>query len=114
MSISIAVSLLNAYASATHEQQIEVALRKAFPDAFISTSSDVPPEIREYERTSTVAMNAYLGPVVSRYITDLAEEVRATGSRALYVVKSNGGLTSPVNAARYPVVFGGNPAPPRE
>ena len=100
---SIAVSLLNAYASATHEQQIEVALRKAFPDAFISTSSDVAPEIREYERTSTVAMNAYLGPVVSRYITDLAEEVRATGSRALYVVKSNGGLTSPVNAARYPV-----------
>lgn len=100
---SIAVSLLNAYASPAHEKQIETALREAFPNAFISTSTDVAPEIREYERTSTVAVNAYLGPVVSRYITDLAHGVRATGSRALYVVKSNGGLTSPVNAAQYPV-----------
>ena len=100
---SIAVSLLNAYASPAHEKQIEAALRDAFPNAFISTSSDVAPEIREFERTSTVVVNAYLGPAVSLYIADLAEAVRATGARSLYVVKSNGGLTSPVNAARYPV-----------
>lgn len=100
---SIAVSLLNAYASPLHEKQVEAALRAAFPDAFVSTSSDVAPEIREFERTSTVVVNAYLGPVVSRYIADLAAAVRGTGARALYVVKSNGGLTSPVNAAQYPV-----------
>jgi N-methylhydantoinase A len=100
---SIAISLLNAYASPLHEQQIEMALREAFPDAFVSTSSDVAPEIREFERTSTVVVNAYLGPAVSRYITDLAAAVRDTGAHALYVVKSNGGLTSPVNAAQYPV-----------
>lgn len=100
---SIAVSLLNAYASPQHEKQVEAALREAFPNAFVSTSSDVTPEIREFERTSTVVVNAYLGPVVSRYIADLAAAVRSAGARALYVVKSNGGLTSPVNAARYPV-----------
>ena len=100
---SIAVSLLNAYASPLHEKQVEAALSAAFPDAFISTSSDVAPEIREFERTSTVVVNAYLGPAVSRYIADLAAAVRGTGARALYVVKSNGGLTSPVNAAQYPV-----------
>lgn len=100
---SIAVSLINAYASPLHELQVEKALREAFPGAFISTSSDVAPEIREFERTSTVVVNAYLGPAVSRYIAKLAEGVRGTGARALYVVKSNGGLTSPANAARYPV-----------
>lgn len=100
---SIAVSLLNAYASPLHEKQVEAALREAFPAAFVSTSSDVASEIREFERTSTVVVNAYLGPAVSRYIADLAAAVRGTGARALYVVKSNGGLTSPVNAAQYPV-----------
>lgn len=100
---SIAVSLLNAYASPAHERQVEQALRGAFPDAFVSTSSDVAPEIREFERTSTVVINAYLGPVASRYIAKVADGVRASGARALYVVKSNGGLTSPANAIRYPV-----------
>ncbi|WP_187144380.1 hydantoinase/oxoprolinase family protein [Microvirga massiliensis] len=100
---SIAVCLINAYASPAHEKRVEEMLRQAFPGVFVSTSSDVAPEIREFERTSTTVVNAYIGPAVSRYITALAAGVRRIGARALYVVKSNGGLTSPANAARYPV-----------
>jgi len=100
---SIAISLLNSYASPKHELEVEQALRAAFPDKIVSRSSEVAPEIREFERTSTVILNAYLAPAVSRYIARLDDGVRGAGARALYIVKSNGGLTSPANAVRYPV-----------
>ena len=100
---AIAIGLLHAYANDAHEAEIEHRLREALPGVFVTRSSDVCPEFREYERTSTTAVNAYIGPVVSRYVTRLDGELRALGVGRLMIVKSNGGLTSPVNAARYPV-----------
>ena len=100
---SVAICLFNAYASGAHEIAVETALRAALPGAFISTSSDVAPEIREYERSSTTVVNAYIGPTVGDYVKRLAQGAASMGIEALYVVKSSGGLTSPENAVKYPV-----------
>jgi N-methylhydantoinase A len=100
---AVAISFLNSYANAAHELAVEQALRARLPHVFVSRSSDVCPEFREYERTSTTVVNGYIGPVVHRYLTRLAADLRSRGVERLMVVKSNGGLTSPGNAARYPV-----------
>ena len=100
---SVAICLFNAYASGAHETAVETVLRAALPGAFISTSSDVAPEIREYERSSTTVVNAYIGPTVGDYVQRLALGAAAMGIEGLYVVKSSGGLTSPENASKYPV-----------
>jgi N-methylhydantoinase A len=89
---AIAISLLHAYANPAHEQRIAEILRAALPDCFISVSSEVLPEIREYERTSTTVVNAYIGPVMSRYLHSLRERLRASGVRGrLLMMQSSGG-----------------------
>ncbi len=100
---SVAVAFLHSYANPAHEQQVVRALEQALPGAFVTASSDVCPEFREFERTSTAVVNAYIGPAVGRYIRAIAAEARGMGVQDLMIVKSNGGLTSPENAARYPV-----------
>ncbi len=100
---AVAVSCLHAYKNGTHEREIGRAIRAALPNAFITTSEDVCPEFREYERTSTTVVNAYIGPSVGRYIHRLADEAARMGIADLLIVKSNGGLTSPANAQRFPV-----------
>src|SRR5699024_9916047 len=100
---ALAISFLHSYANPAHEAQVEAALREAFPKQFITVSHDVCPEFREYERTSTTVVNAYIGPAVQRYIQRLERETRDMGIAVLMIVKSNGGLTSPGNAQRYPV-----------
>jgi len=100
---AFAISCLHAYANSGHEERLEKALRDAFPDSFITASYDVCPEFREYERTSTTVVNAYIGPAVGRYIQRLDQAAAGMGVANLMIVKSNGGLTSPRNAQRYPV-----------
>ncbi len=100
---AVAVCLLHAYASDTHEARIVAALEAALPGVFITRSSDVCPEFKEYERSSTTVVNAYIGPSVSRYLQRLDAALEARGIERLMVVKSNGGLTAPKNAAAYPV-----------
>jgi N-methylhydantoinase A len=100
---AVAVSLLNAYCNAAHEKSILEAIEEALPELFVTRSSDVCPEFREYERTSTAVVNAYIGPAVSHYVSKLDATLRDRGISRLLVVKSNGGLTSPENAALYPV-----------
>lgn len=100
---SVAVSFINAYANPAHEQAAVEAIRAALPDVYVTHSTDVCPEFREYERTSTAVVNAYIGPVVERYMTGLDDALGQRGVGRLMVVKSNGGLTSPTNAGRYPV-----------
>ena len=100
---SVAIAFLHSYANPIHEQQVLHALEQALPAIFVTASSDVCPEFREFERTSTAVVNAYIGPAVGHYIRGIAAEARAMGVRDLMIVKSNGGLTSPENAARYPV-----------
>ena len=100
---AVAVSLLHAYANDAHERALGEALESARPGLFVTLSSDVCREFREYERTSTAAVNAFIGPVVRRYIDDLGADLRARDVDRLSIVKSNGGLTSAANARRYPV-----------
>ena len=96
---SVAVSLLHSYANGDHEARIASALRARIPGLNLSVSSEVLPEMREYERTSTTVINAYIRPVVADYLGRLSDEMRRTGIKVpLTVMQSNGGLT-PVEVA---------------
>lgn len=100
---SVAISLIHAYVNAKHEDAIADAIRQQLKDVYVTTSADVCPEFREFERTSTVSVNAYIGPTVQAYMTSLWKKLNTRGSKSFSIVKSNGGLTSAVNASRYPV-----------
>ncbi|MBI3977815.1 MAG: hydantoinase/oxoprolinase family protein [Chloroflexi bacterium] len=96
---SIAVCLLNAYANSAHERRIGELLRALAPDCAVSLSSEVLPEVREYERTSTTVINAYLMPVVGQYLRRLDDRLRSFGlGGPLLIMQSNGGVM-PVAAA---------------
>ena len=101
---SVAVCFLHSYRDATHEQRVEKALTQRLPDLFVSRSSRVAPEFREYERFSTAVINAFIGPVVARYIRRLGERVAVAGLPVgPRVIQSNGGLASTDAVAERPV-----------
>ncbi|MEM9063546.1 MAG: hydantoinase/oxoprolinase family protein [Pseudomonadota bacterium] len=89
---AIAVSLLFSFLNPDHEQRLGAALRSAFPDIPVYLSSEVLPEIREFERTSTTAVCAYVGPILGAYLARLSEAVGSLGLPDLYVMGSNGGV----------------------
>ena len=90
---SVAVSLLHSYANPEHEAAVAEAIRERLPQVDLSVSSELLPEVREYERASTTVINAYVRPVVHRYLTDLSGKARDLGIRApLTIMQSNGGL----------------------
>ena len=89
---AIAVSLLFSFLNPTHEQRLGQRLRAAFPDIPVYLSSEVLPEIREFERTSTTAVCAYVGPILSSYLAKLGVATRQIGLPALYLMGSNGGV----------------------
>ena len=97
---AVAVCFLHSYANPAHEQAVTAALRKV-SRAFIRASHEVLPEFREYERTTTTVINAYLGPIMDRYLTFLAEHFQAGPIR---VMQSNGGAVSIAAAKERPVV----------
>jgi N-methylhydantoinase A len=99
---AVAISFLHSYVNDTHEREIAAEIEHALPGVFVTRSGDVCPEFREYERSSTTLVNAYLGHTVSKYVSELDLELRSRGIKRLMIVKSNGGLTSPENASRYP------------
>lgn len=101
---SVAVCFLNSYANDAHEAEAAAHLARALPEVFVSISSEVSPEIREYERSSTTAANAYVGPIVARYIASLIDGMRTAGLPGpLFVMLSSGGLATPSVAARFPI-----------
>ncbi len=101
---SVAICLLHAYANPAHEQQMAAAIVEALPHLTVSSSSDISPEIREYERTSTTVLNALLQPVVQGYIEKLNARLAAERFEPqLLLVQSNGSVCSPATAAREPV-----------
>ncbi len=101
---AVAVSLLFAYLMPEHERRIGAALAKRMPGTFISLSSEVQPEFREYERTSTTTQNAYLQPMMQRYLTNLADRVGIEVPGADVVIsQSSGGLMSIDKAQRFPI-----------
>ena len=101
---SVAVCLLHSYAHPKHEQQVGRVLRELLPGVPISLSCEVVRELREYERTATTAVNAYVRPVMQRYLADLEAGLAEQGIAApLLIMQSAGGLTPAADAAVRPV-----------
>ncbi|MGH7662738.1 MAG: hydantoinase/oxoprolinase family protein [Gemmatimonadaceae bacterium] len=96
---TVAVCLLHAHAEPRHEQMIAEALREALPDIEIVLSSDVLPEIREYERAATTVAEAYLRPTVSLYLRRLAARLADSGYPVPAVMTSSGGVRAAADAA---------------
>ena len=101
---TVAIAFLHAYANGAHEDYLGERVARALPHLSVSLSSQVSPEIREYERTSTTVLNALLQPVVRGYIEKLERRMRLENfSPRLLIVQSNGGVCSPATAAAEPV-----------
>ncbi len=101
---SVAVCLLHAYVNPEHERRTGEILKKHLNGkVYISLSSDILPEIREYERTSTAVVNAYIGPIVRHYVDSLSARLKAAGvDGPLRIMQSNGGTMSAAAAAAKP------------
>src|ERR687888_852972 len=101
---ALAICLLHAYVNPAHEARLAALAREAIPGAFVSCSSEVVPEIREYERGSTTCANAYVAPLMARYLEDLERRLGGLGIPGqLYVMQSSGGIALPPFARRLPV-----------
>ena len=101
---SIAVCLLHSYANPAHEEALGEIIASVHPDAYVTLSHRILREYREYERTSTTAVNAYVGPVVARYLGSLRERLRRQGFRGeVLVMQSGGGVMSLDTAIQMPV-----------
>ncbi|MCB1743489.1 MAG: hydantoinase/oxoprolinase family protein [Gammaproteobacteria bacterium] len=101
---AIAVCLLFSFRNPGHEQRVRSVIEEQFPHLSVSLSSEVDPAFREYERTAVTAFDAYLKPVVGRYLERLADSLLARGINApLQVMQSRGGLAAGNIAARRPV-----------
>ena len=101
---SVAIGLLHAFVNPVHERRIAAILAEALPDLPVSLSSDVSPEMREWERFSTTVANAYVQPLMARYLRRLERELHAAGATApVFLMMSGGGLTTIETACRFPI-----------
>jgi N-methylhydantoinase A len=101
---TVAVSLLHAHVNPAHERRVAALIAELAPKISVSCSSEVAPEIREYERTSTAIANAYVMPLVASYLKELERRVREIGiSGSFYVMLSSGGIATCETAKRFPV-----------
>ena len=96
---AVAVCLLFAFSHPEHERRVGEALREALPDVHVSLSSEVLPEFREYERFSTTAADAYLGPKLAAYLNNLADKAGEAGVPAPLIMQSSGGIVPVEDAA---------------
>ena len=98
---AVAVCYLHAYRDSSHEQATRQALEMRLPEVYISLSSEVLPQIKEYERVCTTVVNAYVGPALSRYLTNLAERLKNAGYLGdVLIMQSHGGVVPLTDAAR--------------
>jgi N-methylhydantoinase A len=101
---AIAICFLHAYANPVHERRVREIAELRAPGITICASSDILPEIREYERTSTTVINAYVRPIIERYLATLIADLRRIEVKApLLLMQSNGGLTTAETASRLPM-----------
>jgi len=101
---SVAISLIHAYANGAHERRVREIIEAHCPGIVVSISSEVCPEVREYERTSTVTANAYVQPLMAGYLTRLGKALKDQGFDCpVYLMTSGGGLTTLETAARFPI-----------
>jgi N-methylhydantoinase A len=101
---AIAVSLMFSFLNPGHEKTLGASLRAAFPDLPVYLSSEVLPEIREFERTSTTAVCAYVGPILASYLARLEKTVQSLGLPPLYVMGSNGGVFEAAEGVSMPAM----------
>lgn len=101
---SVAVCLINSFVNPAHERKVGEMIRKALPNVSVSLSCEVLPEAKEYERTSTTVINAYVRPVVERYLTRLTDRLASESIKApLLTMQSNGGIASAKSAVERPI-----------
>jgi N-methylhydantoinase A len=101
---SIAVGFLHSFVNPTHERRVEKILAAALPNVPVSLSSEVSPEMREWERFSTTAANAYVQPLMARYLRRLETELRGLGMGCpIFLMLSGGGVTTIETACRFPI-----------
>jgi N-methylhydantoinase A len=101
---SVAICFLHAYRRPAHEQRAAEVVRRILPDAYVSVSSAILPEFREFERMSTTVVNAFVGPRMGRYLENLRARVKALGiAPEPYTIHSNGGLMSVATVRECPV-----------
>src|SRR5437016_8487801 len=101
---SVAIFFMNSYVNPSHEGGAAEVLRERLPDVYVTFSTDLTREWYEYERCSTVAANAYVGPQVSTYIRRLDSDLKAQGfTGSLFMMGSNGGLLSAERTCRQPI-----------
>ena len=101
---SLAVCLLNSYENPVHEIKIQEIVNQLAPDLSLSTSFEVLPQIREFERTCTTVTNAYVKPITARYLAKLSSRLENLGFKGkLFIMLSSGGITSVETAQQFPV-----------
>jgi N-methylhydantoinase A len=101
---AVAIGFLHSFTNPDHERRVGAALAKRLPDVAVTLSSDVSPEMREYERFSTACANAYLQPLIGSYVQKLERELNRVGFRCpMLLMTSGGGITTTDTAIRFPV-----------
>ena len=102
---AIAVSYLFSFLNPEHERRTREIVHELYPEAYVSISSDVFPQWREFERTSTTVIDAYLKPRIDEYLTSLEDELHRRGARGLLIMRSNGGVMATATAKAQPVTM---------
>ena len=101
---ALVVCLLHSYINGAHESEAKAVVKSKRPDLYVCTSSEVLPQFREYERFNTAALNAYIGPVMGRYLSRLRDVLAERGLRRdPYIMTSNGGVATAGRAMELPV-----------
>ena len=102
--IAIAICFLHSYANAMHERAAKAAIQAARPGRYVCTSAEVLPQFREYERFNTTVLNAYIGPLMGRYLDTLKGSLAERGyGRDVFIMTSNGGVSTAERAKQLPV-----------
>ncbi|MBI3951647.1 MAG: hydantoinase/oxoprolinase family protein [Acidobacteria bacterium] len=101
---AIAICFLFSFKNSRNERQAAEIIRRTYPQIFVSTSSEVSPQIREYERICTTVVNAFVGPGLSTYLSQLGDHLQSQGmTREFQVIQSNGGVTTASAAGQHGV-----------
>lgn len=102
--VAVAICLLHAYANPAHEQTVKTLAHRAAPGRFVTASEEVSPQFREVERFNTTVLNAYIGPLMARYLDSLRQGLSLKGyTRDVFIMTSNGGVATAAQARRLPV-----------
>jgi N-methylhydantoinase A len=97
---AVAICFINSFMNPEHERRAKAIVESELPGAYVTTSADILPEMREFERTSTTAVNAYVGPILDRYLSGLTDAMRRWGYRGDILIIHSGGGVMTCDAAR--------------